>query len=189
MIRQAEIKDFDQIKAIENDLTIKIDQLKDLEYRISVQKNGFLITNEFTKEIFTEQIKNIFPVMEIDGEIAGYLRVVDFEPLFEPRKSIIYNEDFAKFFLTKPHAYIDRLAVKSTFRKKGIAHELLNYTEQELIKKGINRVSSFVVVSPVTNTSSIIIHEKLGFERIDISIPFEFAGFKKYQSFWYGKKL
>ena len=91
--------------------------------------------------------------------------------------------------IDKPFRYLDRISLLPQYRGMKLASKMLQEAERLLINQGIGYLYSYVVISPITNTASIIFHDYNGFERVDISKTLTFAGLKNYQSFKYCKKL
>lgn len=189
MIRQATINDFEQIKEIEIRLTIDTTRLDDPNYISDMQRHGFLVQNPFTLEKFTKELNDIFLVTEIHGKIVGYVRIEKATYLEEERAAIVYRPKLLENTVLKPLKYLDRIALLPEYRGRKLAGAMLQHAITLLLEEGIGYLYSFVVVSPVTNTASIIFHDYNGFERVDISHPFTFAGFQNYQSIKYCKKL
>ena len=190
MIRQAQIEDYEVIKKIKCSLGIDRSKLDNREYRVSLQKNGFVLFPDLEKSDFEQDLQKIFLVYEQENEIIGYIKI-DTEPeMTKEAKPIWFQEDMEPLYFSSPHAVIAPIAVSPAAKHKGVGTALL----QEAIKrikqrKDVIYLFSFIVLFPITNTSSMLFHEKCGFDRIAATSYLDVYELKPYQSVLYGKRL
>jgi len=189
MIRQAQPTDYEAIKDIDEKLTIDTQKISERDYLSNMERSGFLVQNTFTLEKFEKEITTTFLVTEIEEKIVGYLRIEDATYLDKERPAIVYKPELVESQIKKPYKYLDRISLLPEYRGRKLASKMLTAAEKLLKNEEVGYLYSFVVVSPITNTASIIFHDYNGFERVDISKTFTFAGFENYQSFKYCKKL
>jgi ribosomal protein S18 acetylase RimI-like enzyme len=190
MIRQAQIEDYEPIKKIKHSVGIDRSKLDNREYRVSLQKGGFLLFANLEKRDFEKDLRKIFLVYEQEGEIIGYVRI-DTEPEVEKDGDPIwFQQDLEPVYLSYPHANIGGIAVSPATKQKGIGTALL----QEAIKRikqreMVSYLFSAVVFSPITNLPSILFHEKSGFDRVAFVNFQNLYNLENYQCVLYGKKM
>lgn len=189
MIRQATKQDFEEIYKIRQSLGLKRENLTDTEYRRSIEKNGFLLFSELERTEFENDLEKIFLVAEEEGKIVGYIRIDTEQELKDESHATWIRADVKPFYSSHPHADIGGIAVLPGNSHKGIGSCLLEAAEDEVRKKGVAYLFSFVVSAPIINKASIVFHEKHGFERIAIISVEELFELKNYESILYGKRV
>ena len=189
MIRRAEERDFADIKKVKESLSIEISNLDDLAYKLSIQKSGFLLKNPYTIEEHRADLNKIFLVYEEDGVVKGFIRIDEAQEMKQDKAYVWYHPELKEAYFALPHADIGGIGVLPDINEKGVATELLNQALEELKKKQIIYLFSFVILSPITNIPSILFHEKNGFERIALCPEAEIYEMKDFSSIMYGKKI
>lgn len=189
MTRQAISSDFADLKHIIDVSGMDVERLSDPAYRLDVQKKGFLIRSEYTHERHAGDMKKIYLVAEIEQKVVRFLRIDQEQEADASDEMFWYQPQLKEVYFSLPHADVGGLAVLPHVGRGGIATQMLHHAEQEVLKKGINYLFSFVVFSPVTNLPSLLFHEKYGFERVAVSLPHTLFGMQGYQSILYAKKL
>jgi GNAT superfamily N-acetyltransferase len=189
MVRLARPEDSEAIRLIQESLTLDVEKLGDSAYRTKVQESGFLIKNHLIKETFDNEVISRYVVSEHEGKLVGYLRVDDIQEMTEETSVYWLKPELEDRYFARPHACISRLAVVSEARKLGLGKKMLTQAEQLLKAKGVTDLFSFVVLAPVTNTVSLLFHEKNGFERAALTLPRPLFQMEAYQSILYHKAL
>lgn len=193
MIRLGQADDYEAIKKIRSSVGIDHNQLDNREYRLSLQKKGFLLFPSLEESQFEAYRQNLFLVYEDEGDVIGYI-VMETEQEQEMEQGsstlIWFRKDIEPIYFSHPHATISVIAVSPATRHKGIGAALL----QEVVKRikqrsEISYLFSSVVSSPITNFPSIVFHEKMEFDRIAFTNYPELFLLKNYQSILYGKRL
>ncbi|SHH57906.1 GNAT family N-acetyltransferase [Ferrimonas marina] len=82
-------------------------------------------------------------------------------------------------FQTRKYRCIEKIAVRKEYGKHGIGSLIMNEVSQ--LFKGFT-LYSFIVVKPITNSPSIRLHEKMGFESAGHFRPHSYAGYSNYES-------
>jgi ribosomal protein S18 acetylase RimI-like enzyme len=189
MVRPAREDDAEAIQRIQESLTLRTAELEDKAYRARVQAEGFLITNHLLQETFDKGLIERYIVSEYEGRLVGYLRIDDTPEMTEDTTVYWIKPELKGRYFSMPHACISRLAVIPEARKSGFAKEMLDQAVHSLQAKGVKDLFSFVVLSPVTNTVSLLFHEKSGFERAAITSPRPLFQMEGYQSILYVRAL
>jgi len=190
MIRQAQAEDYEAIKKIKSSLKIDHSKLDKREYRVSLQKNGFLVPSNLEKSDFEKHLQKIFLVYEQESEIIGYIKIDTEQSMTKDSKPTWFHKAMESIYFSSPHTEITPIAVSPAAKQKGVGTALL----QEAIKrlqqrKEVLYVFSFIVLFPITNLPSMIFHEKSGFDRIAVTSYLDAYGLTNYQSILYAKRL
>jgi ribosomal protein S18 acetylase RimI-like enzyme len=190
MIRQAQTEDYEAIQNMRNSLGIDCRKLDKREYRVFLQKNGFLLSSYLEKSDFEKNSGKLILVYEQESEILGYIHIDTKQEMTQESKPLWFQKDMESLYFSLPHADIAPVAVSPGTRQKGVGTALF----QEAVKrikqrKDILYVFSFVAVSPITNVPSLIFHEKMGFDRIAVTGNKNAYGLENYQSILYAKRL
>ncbi len=189
MVRPARLNDFSQIKYIKDTLALDVAEISTKEYRFKVQKEGFLLKSPTTEESFQNDLHKIFLIGEQDDVCVGYIRVDEIPEISRDTGIFWLRPELEESYFTLPHACIGGLGILQEGRGIGLAKELLRQTEEKVKAKETSYIFSFVVLSPVTNTASILFHEKNGFERAATTFPRKLFEMEGYQSILYCKKI
>lgn len=189
MIRNATRDDYSAIKHIKEVNGLIVENLEDIDYKIRVQKSGFLLRGAYPKEQMEKDLQKIYKVYEHNKEVIAFIRVEEVQEMSRESDTSWLKPELKESFFAMPHAHIGGLAVLSRQTNSGIATKLLNSVIPEIRKKKIPYIFSFVVLSPVTNIPSMLFHEKNGFERIALDAVPELFGMKNFQSILYGKRI
>jgi plastocyanin/ribosomal protein S18 acetylase RimI-like enzyme len=189
MVRPARKDDAEAIQQLQKSLTLSTDKLGDKAYRAKIQAEGFLITNHLIQETFDAELLERYIVSEHEGKLVGYLRIDEAPEMTTDTNAYWLQPEWEKRYFSMPHACISRLAVMPEARKSGFAKDMLEQAIQKLQAKQVKNLFSFVVLSPVTNTVSLLFHEKSGFERVAITSPRPLFQMEGYQSILYAKAL
>jgi ribosomal protein S18 acetylase RimI-like enzyme len=191
MIRQAVVADYEKINEIKERCYLNVEELRDLSYRLRIQKEGFLLRRTFQKDHLSDDLSKTYLISEQQGKIEGYLRIDEEQELsrdFQPNATWLIPELEAIYF-SEPFAQLGGLAVSPERKGHGVATAMLKHAEAVLKDKGVSYLFAFVVVGPVTNFAAMMFYEKNGFVRTRISEVFPFAGMDAYQSIMYAKKI
>jgi len=189
MTRPAKIEDAKEIINLQQALILDVHALSHHSYRVQIQQEGFLIKNHLLTETIDQALIQRYFVHEQDGHIVGYIRIDETAEMTDDSDAYWLEPSIKKQYYVLPHANISRLAVRPDVRKHGIAKAMLELAEKQAKKRGVKYLFSFVVLSPVTNTVSLLFHERSGFERAAITFPRPLFGMQGYQSILYYKEL
>lgn len=187
MIRQAEMSDFDAIVDVRESVALEVDRLDQPDYRIQVQKNGFLLSTGLTMEEYAADISNYLVAGQ--ERVFGYLCLHDYMDVSSEESNLWLRPDAQKAYSTSPYAYIHGVGVWPGVHRAGIASEMLQAAEQKAQADGASWLFSMIVTSPVTNIASLLFHERNGFERAAILEVTEEAGLESFQNLVYAKQL
>ena len=190
MIRQAELADFEAITHIRESTALDVDRIGDADYRVHIQRSGFLLPTDLRIEDFQTDLPN-YSVAERKGQVAGYLCLSATQgmALETGEASTWLRPDLKDIYFSNPHAYIYGLGVLPEAKHQGIATEMLQVAERQVRLQHISWLFSAIVTSPVTNCASMLFHEKNGFERVALTRPAQELGMKEFQNLYYGKRL
>lgn len=189
MVRPAKISDYESFLTIKKKLALDVEKLYSSSYCYQVQKEGFLLNVITSKEKFQQDIERFFFAISEDNSICGYVNIDDYPEMPEETEVFWFNPLFKDLYYSLPHGTISKLGIVPEYRGKGIAKELLLEAIRVTKARNINFIFSFVVLSPLTNTASILFHEKNGFRRAAITSPRSLFGMKGYQSILYIKEI
>ncbi len=189
MIRNATRSDYFAIKHIKEVNGLIVEDLEDIDYKIRIQKSGFLLKGVYPKEQMEKDLQKIYKVYEHNKEVVAFIRVDETQEMKRESNAFWFKPELKEAFFALPHADIGGLAVLPHTTNSGIATKLLEFVIPEIARKSIPYVFSFVVLSPVTNVPSMLFHEKNGFERIAVNTVPKLFGMKMFQSILYGRKI
>lgn len=189
MIRQVTAQDYQAIRDIKRELGIDRSRLQHADYRLSLQKNGFLLFPDLEWTEYERDISKLFLGYEVDGTVVGYIRIDTEQEIRSAQSASWFREDLQPVYFARPHADIGAIAVSPKAGHRGVGATLLSRAEEELRRQGVLYLFSLVVASPITNVPSLLFHEKHGFGRVAFTSHHELFGLKNYQSILYGKKL
>ena len=190
MIRKAIAHDYSALMHIKHTLGLEVSYLDDLDYKVKMQKAGFLLkTPSYTPEEFQIDLDKIFLVYEDNGKAVGFIRIDEIQEIDRTAKAWWNMPEIQDAYFSLPHADIGGIAVLPEVANRGVATDLLNRAIDEIRNKNIPYLFSLVVVSPITNTPSILFHEKNGFQRLALVTEPDYFEYKQYQSIIYGKSL
>jgi len=188
MIRQAELADFDAIVHIRESVALDVDRLDDADYRVQIQRDGFLLPTGLSLERFQAVLPS-YSVAEREGQVAGYLRLQENQAM-PPEADVFWlRPDLKDAYYSKPHAGIYGIGVLPEAKQHGVATEMLEVAERQVRARNVTWLFSEIVTSPVTNLASLIFHEKNGFERVALTEPTQAYGMEGFQDLLYGKQL
>jgi N-acetylglutamate synthase-like GNAT family acetyltransferase len=193
MIRQAELSDLNDIVRIRESVTIDMDRLDDLEYRVDMQRNGFLLPSGPNAEELREELSQ-YSVSEHEEQVVGSFYVHADQIIPQEQNVFWLKPNLRDAYYSSPQGRIGGISVSPDSRQKGVATEMLHAAEKRFRAEGIHWLFAFIVLTPVTNFASMMFHEKNGFDRVATSSPYLFEagnGFQieGYQFMLYGKQL
>jgi N-acetylglutamate synthase-like GNAT family acetyltransferase len=106
----------------------------------------------------------------------------EYKTWFDPElKDIYYHSSAAMNMHT--------LAVHPHSKQTGVATALSTELERQLLTKGITYLFSIITIGPLTNCPSLLLHTKLGFERVAMSRPRDMFNLKNYLSVLLCKRI
>ncbi len=188
MIRQGELADFDAVVQIRESTALEIDRLDDADYRVHIQRNGFLLPSGLSIEDFEADLPD-YNVAEQEGRVVGYLRLTEEHDISTEAEAFWLKPGLKDVYYSDPHAYIYGIGVLPDAKQCGTGREMLQAAEQRARASNIPWLFSVIVTSPITNIASMIFHEKNGFERAAILEVAEEAGLEGFQNLVYAKSL
>lgn len=100
-----------------------------------------------------------FRVVEVESSIAAFLVVLDAHTDYESINYRWFRERYADFL------YIDRIAVHSRFRRRGLGQALYEDLFAEVQRRDIARICAEVNLEP-PNPGSIAFHRAMGFDQV-----------------------
>ena len=189
MIRQAELADFDAIVHIRESVALDVDRLDDTDYRVQIQRDGFLLPTGLSIERFQAEFYQTCSVAEREGQVVGYVRLQEDQDMPPGAEVSWMRPDLKDAYYANPHAGIYGIAVLPEAKQHGVATEMLQAAERQVRARNVTWLFSEIVTSPVTNLASLIFHEKNGFERVALTEPTQAYGMEGFQNLLYGKKL
>lgn len=188
MIRQAEMADFGAITHIRESTALEVSRIQDPEYRVEIERRGFLLPSGLSVEDFQTSIAS-YDVAEREGQVIGYVRLTEEQDMLPSTKAFWYRPDIKDVYYANPHAYIWGIGVLPEASHHGVGTEMLQAAERQVQAKNIPWLFSEIVIAPVTNIASMLFHEKNGFERIALQEPTQAHGMEGFQNLVYGKPL
>ncbi|MBP9781757.1 GNAT family N-acetyltransferase [Candidatus Woesebacteria bacterium] len=193
MIRKAEQKDLEKLKILYDKVTVDRSQLGDSMYEANIQKQGFLLGTDDPYSL-NEELENAyeFLVAEHDGDVVGYL-VADHRPeqkFIDDEYKTWFDNNLKDFYYNSDEGMsLSTIATDPQSMHKGVATELLRCLEEKLKLNNFKYLFSIVIVSPLTNTPSIVWHTKQGFKRLAMSRPRQLFGWDNHVSILFVKEL
>lgn len=189
MIRSAEPSDYEGITAIRDALVLDVAGLNRPEYVAKLEENGFLVPVGLARSDFEDHASD-YIVSEIDGEVAGFLRLDDEQEMEAHEEPRWKNPELEEIYWSAPHVSIGKIAVAPAMKKRGIAGTMLAEAEQRAKAKGVKFLFSFIVTcDPPTNYPSISFHTRNGFQVAAPLEPQVAYGIPDYVATLYGKRL
>ena len=190
MLRQGNIEDFEAIVSINRAVTLDVDKLDDPDYRARVQQDGFLLPGELTVETFQADLPG-YIIAEEEGKILGYLCLHGYQSWETQTIDAVdcLMPGWQSIYFAEPHAYIHKVAIDRESQSRGTATSLLREAEDQVRDREIPWLFSMIVISPVTNVSSMLFHEKNGFKRVVQTRPARAADLDGFANLLYGKRL
>ena len=175
MIRDAITKDLEELQQLHNKVQLDISKLGDTEYETEVQKKGFLLGTDEAHDMIEELDKAYkFLVYIEDGKIIGYL-IADHrleQKFYDDEYKTWFDDNLKDFYYSNDKGMtIATIVVAPESAGKGVATSLLNHLEATLKQDKYEYLFSIIVMSPVTNTPSVIWHTKSGFKRLAMGRP------------------
>lgn len=133
--------------------------LKDLEQIHSINESVLPHVNSIPISDFKEfiEISSFFSIVEIEGEIAGFMIVLDPHQNYDSENYSYFKETFTSF------DYVDRIVISEEYRGKGLGTKLYQYLFDNSKEE---RVTCEVNIQP-PNPKSILFHQMLGFEEVN----------------------
>lgn len=189
MIRQIRVEDYEKKEALRKKLELDLSRLNNIDYRVEIQRKGFLPAVSPSKEDLEKDINKIWLVNDENGEITASLRIDEEQELMSTTIVSWLKPELKDVYFSQPHASVGFIGVDPNAQERGVGTALLKAAIEKIKAKGIDYLFSFVVLSPLTNFPSMMWHEKNGFERVAVSSPHPLFGMENYQSFLYGRKL
>lgn len=152
-----------------------------------VNVGGFLlkrlIPNDVRQAIdFQENV--YFVAKDSRGETVGYIELRSQFPN-EVLKDLEWVSAIEVTNLLESQFYIEQVAIKQGYQRKGVGSFLYDQTLKTFPEKNF---TAFVVSQPITNESSINLHEKMGFERMALYKKSQYAGMSPYESILFIKR-
>lgn len=173
MIQFATGSDLDQIIEIQKQNLFDFSQIKNKDYIANIKKTGFFIAPHSLEELKNEQGK-ILLVKKEKNQVLAYIWI---------------NVCLDKYKNSQKTYKIKEIGVLKNYNRNGFGTELLEYSYQFLTDRSVKYLVSSVAFNPVINLASINFHEKHDFDKVAVSPPLPFLGFKSYQCLIYLKKL
>jgi ribosomal protein S18 acetylase RimI-like enzyme len=199
LIRQAQIDDYIDIVCLRNALTLNISQMGNCQYRVKIQQSGFLAPSvdlslnnlkpELSKEEYISDLQKIYLIYKETTKIEGYLRIDEERGLESDDQVDWIIPDMERVYFSTTPAEVGGIAVSTNQSRKRIATDMLQMAIDRLKRNNVKYLFSFVIVSPITNTASLLFHEKNGFERVGILKPCFLYGLNNFQSILYARKI
>ena len=112
-----------------------------------------VLYNEFQYNKFYKEI--------LSGNRAVYIYSIDDEYIAEI--SLVYENDDGDYTIPGKRAYVSRLVVKKSFRRRGIGKELVNFIKTEAERQGFAELSIGVNLD---NYGAIKLYAESGFDKI-----------------------
>jgi predicted GNAT superfamily acetyltransferase len=112
------------------------------------------------KADYFRQTAELFKVVEVDGQPAGFMIVMREGADYTSENYIWFSQQYEKFL------YIDRIVIDEHFRKIGLGRYLYEYVFQYAEDTGVSVVTAEVDILPVYNEPSFGFHKEMGFEEV-----------------------
>lgn len=172
-------------EATENDAD-KIAEINNDHYNRNSEQ-GFMISKlcrtDVMKRIASKDYR-YFVAKSSSDDIVGFVEVgykIDDNIL----SNLLWTDERYKYLVeNKKYSYIEKIAVRQGFHKKGIGEFLYKSLFSELPSTVF---TAFVVNKPYQNIASTKFHQKMGFHGVAVYRTEQFMGFKDYESVFYIK--
>jgi L-amino acid N-acyltransferase YncA len=191
MVRKARLADLNQVISIYQSWCINRDKLDDYKYCAELQKRGFLLglDDRDTYQRLIDKAR-LFYVFVESRKVLGYaIFNQDIESEDNRYKVWLDSEGRELYYNNSASVSIFEIAVRKDASRRGVASKLLKKAIVGLKSQGYRYLFSVVTVSPITNCSSIIFHEKHGFRRVATGVPTRLFDIDNYASILYCKVL
>lgn len=180
--------DFEAVVHIRDSTALEIDRLNDADYRVEIQRTGFLLPTGLTVDEYRADLSS-YLAFEKGGEAIGYLCLHDHIGMSSEEVNFWFRPDLNDAYNSGSYVYIYGIGVLPDTRRLGVASELLKAAENEARKRNASWLFSMIVISPVTNIASMMFHERNDFERAAVLNITEEVGLKGFQNLVYAKPL
>lgn len=192
MIRKATVADLEAIYQLYIKYKLNISRINDTKYAAKAQHDGFLIALEDKKDLKKRIQENfLFNVFDENGKIIGFINVNKEIYFPEEADNIIWFNKIVKehYFHNDKSIVLHDIVVDDAYKGKGVAKQLLEDSQQAIVKAHYTHLYSIVTIAPLTNCPSIIFHTKNRFERACVTMPIDLFGLKNLQSILFYKRL
>ena len=172
-------------EATENDAD-KIAEINNDHYN-RTSEQGFMISKlcrtDVIKRIASEDYR-YFVAKSSSGDIIGFVEV-GYKSDDNILSNLLWTDESYKYLVeNKKYSYIEKIAVRQGFNRKGIGEFLYKSLFSELPSTVF---AAFVVNKPYQNIASIKFHQKMGFNGVAVYRTEQFMGIKDYESIFYIK--
>ena len=144
------------------DFVIRDIREADMDYVLALNEKDVVVLSPMdrAKADYFRQMAELFKVVEVDGQPAGFLIVMREGADYTSENYIWFSQQYEKFL------YIDRIVIDENFRKIGLGRYLYEYVFQHAEDTGVSVVTAEVDILPVYNEPSFGFHKEMGFEEV-----------------------
>jgi Acetyltransferase (GNAT) family len=150
MIRKIALRDYSDILFIKTTLLLDTSKINEPSYRVKTEQSGFFLYKKSqTKKEFAKDLLKIHFVYEENGEVKGYVRIDEEQEMDKGIEAFWFEPELKELYFTFPHAAVGGIGLFPEVSGKGVALQLLKVAEEEVKKKKIPYLFSFVALSPM----------------------------------------
>ena len=144
------------------DFVIRDVREADLDYVLALNEKDVVVLSPMdrAKADYFRQTAELFKIVEVDGQPAGFLIVMREGADYTSENYIWFSQQYEQFL------YIDRIVIDENFRKIGLGRCLYEYVFQYAEDTGVSVVTAEVDILPVYNEPSFGFHKEMGFEEV-----------------------
>ena len=134
----------------------------DLDYVLALNEKDVVVLSPMDREKanYFRQTAELFKVVEVDGQPAGFLIAMREGADYTSENYIWFSQQYETFL------YIDRIVIDENFRKIGLGRCMYEYVFQYAADTDVPVVTAEVDILPVYNEPSFGFHKEMGFEEV-----------------------
>ena len=134
----------------------------DLDYVLALNEKDVVVLSPMdrAKADYFRQTAELFKIVEVDGQPAGFLIVMREGADYTSENYIWFSEQYGKFL------YIDRIVIDEKYRRTGLGRYLYDSVFAYAAETGVPVVTAEVDIRPVYNEPSFGFHKEMGFREV-----------------------
>lgn len=155
-----------------------------LKFNTNDPKVGSLVAVLSEKELLARIKSKYFYVAIEDGEIQGFLIILDLKGIdYLVKQNLFYHKEILPFLEKQKEEFVygELIGVREKKQRKGLGNVLIKKLSEELKEEGIHKLFVQIRHKPVKNVHSITFCKQLGFQYIHNEVNYEEVTFGIYE--------